>query len=183
MSAPAIETERLILRPWRDEDLEPWVAMNADPRVMEFFPSVDTRERALESAAFLRKYMDENGYGWWIAEIKDGRRFAGCVALQDVPFEAHFTPALEVGWRLCADAWGCGYATEGGRALLDHAFRELKRSEVVSMTAAINVRSRRVMERLGMSHDPRDDFEHPRLEQGHRLRPHVLYRIAAVRDC
>lgn len=121
--------------------------------------------------------MDKTGYGWWIAEIKDGNRFAGCVGLQDVPFEAHFTPALEVGWRLCVDAWGFGYATEGGRALLDYAFGDLNRSEVVSMTAAINIRSRRVMERLGMSYDPRDDFEHPRLEQGHRLRPHVLYRL------
>jgi RimJ/RimL family protein N-acetyltransferase len=177
MSAPAIETERLILRPWRDEDLEAWVTMNADPRVMEFFPSVYTRERALESAAFLREYMQNKRFGWWIAEIKRGAPFAGCIALQEVPFEAHFTPALEVGWRLCVDAWGHGYATEGARALLDYAFEELQRSEVVAMTAAINVRSRRVMERLNMSYDPSDDFEHPRLEAGHRLRPHVLYRI------
>lgn len=171
-----IETRRLLLRPWRDEDLEPWVALNADPRVAEYFLDVCTREESLESAARLRARLEANGYGWWVAEIKGGTRFAGCLALQDVPFEAHFTPALEIGWRLCVDAWGYGYATEGARALLDYAFTELRRGEVVAMTAAINARSRRVMERLQMSYSATDDFEHPRIEEGHRLRPHVLYR-------
>jgi RimJ/RimL family protein N-acetyltransferase len=111
--------------------------------------------------------------------LKKPARLPAAWRCKNVPFEAHFTPALEVGWRLAADAWGRGYATEGGRALLDYAFAQLGKSEVVSMTAAINVRSRRVMERLGMTYDPADDFPHPRLEEGHRLYPHVLYRMKA----
>lgn len=177
MSAPIIETERLVLRPWRDEDIEPWAAMNADPRVMEFFPNTYTQEYASEMAAYLRARLEKDGYGWWVAEIKNGKRFAGNLALQYVPFEAHFTPALEIGWRLAFDAWGHGYATEGARALLDFAFKDLQCAQIVAMTAALNVRSQRVMQRLGMTHAAADDFEHPRLQPCHRLRPHVLYRI------
>jgi RimJ/RimL family protein N-acetyltransferase len=176
MSGRTIETERLILRPWRDEDVAAWAAMNADPRVMEFFPNTYTEEYATEMAAYLRGRLEQDGYGWWVAQIKGGG-FAGNLALQKVPFDAHFTPAMEIGWRLPFDAWGHGYATEGARALLDFAFEELRCDEIVAMTAALNLRSQRVMERLGMTRDPADDFEHPRLEQGHRLRPHVLYRI------
>lgn len=177
MSAPTLETERLILRPWRDEDIPHWVAMHADPRVMEFFPSTYTEEEAKQVAARLRSQHERENYGWWIAEVKDGNRFVGTIALQKVPFEAHFTPAYEIGWRLPFEAWGNGYATEGARAVLDFAFSRLQCNELVAMTAEINVRSRRVMERLGMRHDTVDDFDHPRLEQGDRLRRHVLYRI------
>lgn len=180
MSAPTLETPRLILRQWRDEDVQHWVAMNADPRVMEFFPNVYTEDYATEMAAYLRGRLEEDGYGWWIAEVKDGNRFAGNLALQKVPFEAHFTPAIEIGWRLPFDAWGHGYATEGARALLEFAFAHLDADEIVSMTAQINLRSQRVMERLGMRHDEADDFDHPRLEEGDRLRRHVLYRIRAA---
>jgi 3-dehydroquinate dehydratase/shikimate dehydrogenase len=177
MSAPVIQTHRLILRPWRDEDVAPWADMNADERVMEFYTNTYTREHAREMAAYLRMRLEQDGYGYWVVEIKEGSRFAGILALQNVPFEAHFTPAFEIGWRLQFDAWGHGYATEGARALLDFAFDELHRDEVVAMTAVLNVRSQRVMERLGMTHEPADDFENPRVEPGHRLRPHVLYRI------
>jgi RimJ/RimL family protein N-acetyltransferase len=176
--APRIETARLVLRPWRDEDVEHWVTMSADPRVMEFFPSVSERSEAESMAARLRDRLERDGYGWWVAEVKGGPPFAGVITLQDVPFEMHFTPALEVGWRLVHDQWGCGYATEGARAALDFAFGELGRSEVVSMTAAINTRSQRVMQRLGMTHDSAGDFDHPRLPEGDRLRRHVLYRLA-----
>lgn len=172
-----MQTERTILRPWTDSDVEPWIALNADARVMEFFPSTYTRERAQGSAATLRERLERDGYGWWILEIKGGASFAGVIALQDVPFEAHFTPALEIGWRLPYDHWGHGYATEAARATLAFAFSELQRHEVVAMTAAINERSRRVMERLGMTRDPADDFEHPAVACGHPIRPHVLYRI------
>lgn len=150
--------------------------MNADPRVMEFFPSAFTRNEADEVAARLRERLETNGFGWWVAETKEDGSFAGVIALQMVPFEAAFTPALEVGWRLPVSAWGKGFATEGGAAALRFARERLGYDEVVAMTAAINVRSRRVMERLGMTYDPADDFAHPRLEEGHRLRPHVLYR-------
>jgi RimJ/RimL family protein N-acetyltransferase len=179
VSAPIIETPRLLLRPWRDADVESWAEMNADPSVMEYFPHAYTREQSVESAARLQWRLTENGYGWWVAEIKETGGFGGVLALQDVPFEAHFTPAKEVGWRLPVAAWGHGYATEGGRALLAYALGPLGWPEVVAMTAEINVRSQRVMQRLGMTHDPGDDFEHPHkdLPAGHRLKRHVLYRM------
>jgi ribosomal-protein-alanine N-acetyltransferase len=177
--AHVLETARLRLRAWRDADIEPWVAMGADPRVMEFFPSVITPERAKEQAARMRELLERDGYGWWILEEIGGAPFVGAIALQDVPFEAPFTPAMEVGWRLLPAFWGRGYATEGARAALDLAFDVLGRSEVVAMTARRNLPSQRVMQRLGMTYDPADDFDNPRIEPGHPLRPHVLYRLRA----
>lgn len=168
-----------MLREWQDGDNEAWFAMNADPRVMEFFPHPYHREQADEVAARLRAQLDRDGYGWWVAEIKRGSPFAGVVALQDVPFQAAFTPAKEIGWRFAHAFWGRGYATEAAAAALSFAFDELGWSEVVAMTAALNVRSQRVMQRLGMTHDPADDFDHPRIAQGHPLRPHVLYRVTS----
>jgi ribosomal-protein-alanine N-acetyltransferase len=144
---------------------------------MEFFPSTYTRERAERSASILRERLERDGYGWWILEIKAGASFAGVIALQDVPFEAHFTPALEIGWRLRQDHWGHGYATEAARAAVGFVFSELQRDEVVAMTAAINERSQRVMQRLGMTRDTNDDFDHPAVADGSPLRPHVLYRL------
>jgi RimJ/RimL family protein N-acetyltransferase len=176
--APTLETPRSILRPWRDADVAPWTAMGADEHVMEFFPSTYDRTQAESHAARMREHLEADGYGWWVVEIKDGAPFAGVIALQDVPFDAPFTPAIEVGWRLTRPHWGHGYATEGARAALAFAFEDLDRDEVVAMTASLNLRSQRVMERLGMTHDPRDDFDHPRLDPGHRLSPHVLYRAS-----
>lgn len=152
--------------------------MNADERVMEFFPSTYERAEAEAIAMRLRDMLERDGYGWWALEVKGGPAFAGVIALQNVPFHAHFTPAIEVGWRLAYGQWGKGYATEAARAVLDYAFGKLGRDEVVAMTAALNKRSQRVMERLGMVRDPDGDFEHPRVKPGHRIRPHVLYRIA-----
>lgn len=180
VEVPVIETARLRLREWRDADIEPWVAMNADPRVMEFFPQTYDRPQSEEVARRLRGLLESNGFGWWIAETKDDGVFHGAIALQMVPFDARFTPALEVGWRLPVASWGNGFATEGGAAAIRFARERLGYDEVVAMTASINLRSRRVMERLGMTHDPNDDFDHPRLEEGHPLRPHVLYRIGAA---
>ena len=138
------------------------------------------RERAAEAAVAknLSSRLEHDGYGWWVLEIKGGDSFAGVIALQDVPFEAHFTPALEVGWRLRSEHWGQGYATEGAAAALKFAFDSLDRREVVAMTAAINRRSQGVMRRIGMTRDSADDFNNPRLADGDPLRPHVLYRIA-----
>jgi RimJ/RimL family protein N-acetyltransferase len=174
---PTIETPRLVLRAWRDADVEPWVAMNADPRVTEFLGRAYARELSEASAAAIRRALEEDGYGWWALEIRGGAPFAGVIALQEVPFQAPFTPANEIGWRLPFENWGRGYATEGARAALDFAFNELKWHEVVAFTAATNLRSQRVMQRLGMTHDPADDFDHPKLEPAHPLRRHVLYRI------
>ena len=178
--ARVVETARLILRPWTDADVEEWVAMSADPRVMEFFPATLERADAERTAAVMRERMARDGFGWWALEVRGGAPFAGVIALQDVPFEAHFTPAFEVGWRLPHAHWGRGYATEGARAALDVAFGDLQHEEVVAMTAAVNLRSQMVMRRLGMTHDAADDFDNPRLAPGHRLRRHVLYR--AKRD-
>ena len=120
--------------------------------------------------------MNVEGYGWSVVEVKGGPRFAGVAALQPVPFVAAFTPAQEIAWRFAPKAWGHGYATEAAKALLGVAFEKLGWPEVVAMTAATNTRSRRVMERLAMTHDPQDDFDHPRLPHGHPLARHVLYR-------
>lgn len=176
---PTIETPRLILRDWRDQDVEAWVAMNADPRVTEFFPKIYTRELSEASAAAIRAQLKRDGFGWWALEVRGGPAFIGSIALQAVPFDAAFTPANEIGWRLAFQDWGNGYATEGARAALDFAFNELKWPEVIAFTAASNLRSQRVMNRLGMSHEAGDDFDHPKVEDGHRLRRHVLYRIKA----
>lgn len=153
--------------------------MNADARVTEFFVSKYPREQSERSAVENQKRLARHGYGWWVIEVKEGPPFAGVIALQEVPFEAPFTPALEIGWRLPFESWGKGYATEAASAILSVAFNVLGFTEVVALTASINARSRHVMERLGMTHDPSDDFDHPRIEPGHRLRRHVLYRITS----
>ena len=148
-------------------------------RVTEFFSTTYTRDFALSTAAARRRELDELGYGWWVVEVREVAAFAGVICLREVPFEAHFTPAREIGWRLAPAYWGNGYATEGARAALTFGFDDLKWDEIVAMTAVPNVRSRRVMQRLGMTRDPKDDFEHPKVEEGHPLRRHVLYRIRA----
>lgn len=174
-----IETARLLLRAWRDSDVEPWVQMNADPRVTEFFHRISTRELSESMAHGLRADLERRGYGWWVVEVRERTAFAGVVALQEVPFQAHFTPAREIGWRFAPECWGRGYATEAARAALGFAFNRLGWNEVVAMTAVRNIRSQRVMERLGMTGVAGGDFDHPRIEEGHLLRRHVLYRIAA----
>ena len=166
-----IRTERLVLRQWREADKEPFAALNADPVVMEHFPATMTREASDAFADFNRERIAERGWGLWAVEA-DGA-FIGYVGLS----EPGFMPGVEIGWRLAKDAWGHGYATEAARAALDYARDELGLDEVVSFTSTTNVRSQRVMERLGMTHDPADDFDHPRVDDP-RLRRHVLYRLA-----
>src|SRR3954465_11830138 len=161
-----VETPRLILRPWRDSDREPFARMNADPRVMEFFPACLSRE---ESDAII----DRNP-SLLAAGLRETGEFIGFIGLAVPTFEAHFTPCVEIGWRIAAENWGRGLATEGAREVLSHA-----RGEIVSFTTERNLRSRRVMEKLGMTHDPADDFDHPRLPEGHPQRRHVLYRFSS----
>jgi RimJ/RimL family protein N-acetyltransferase len=171
-----IRTERLILRQWRDEDFAPFAALNGDPEVMEHFPGTMTRERSDAFAAQCRRTIEARGWGIWAVEIAETGEFIGFVGLNEPTFEAHFMPALEVGWRLARSSWGHGYATEGGRAALAYAFDELDLDEVVSFTAVPNIRSQRVMQKLGMTRDPAEDFDHPRVEDA-RIRRHVLYRL------
>jgi RimJ/RimL family protein N-acetyltransferase len=172
-----IRTERLLLRQWKESDTQAFAALNADPVVMEFFPRTQTPAESAAAAGKNHLQIATHGWGLWAAEILETGEFAGFIGLWQVTFEAHFTPAVEVGWRLAHRFWGRGYAPEGGAAALAFAFDELGLDEVVSMTAVGNQRSRRVMEKLGMTHDPADDFEHPYVAVGHVLRPHVLYRV------
>jgi RimJ/RimL family protein N-acetyltransferase len=172
-----LRTERLLLRQWRDEDLEPFAELNADPETMRFFPSPPLRAASDALAEGARWHIEAEGWGLWAVEVVDGAPFIGFVGLAAPSFEAHFTPAVEVGWRLAREHWGRGYATEAGRAALAYGFEEIGLDEIVSFTSRLNEPSWRVMERLGMSHDPADDFEHPRVPVGHPLRPHVLYRL------
>jgi RimJ/RimL family protein N-acetyltransferase len=166
-----------VLRPWREEDLEPFAALNADPDVMRHFPAMLTRAESDAMVARIEASFEERGYGLWAAEVVGGPPFIGFVGLAYQTFPAHFTPAVEVGWRLAKAHWGNGYAPEGARAALDFAFDELGLDEVVSMTTVANDKSRRVMEKIGMTRDPADDFEHPNVTDP-RIRPHVLYRIS-----
>jgi RimJ/RimL family protein N-acetyltransferase len=171
-----LHTERLLLRQWRDEDLEPFAQLNDDPEVMEHFPRRHPRAESDAFAGRIRAHIDEHGWGLWAVEVRATAEFIGFVGLAEPRFEAHFTPALEVGWRLKRSAWGHGYATEAARAAVAFAFEVLGRDELVSFTSATNTRSQRVMQRLGMTHDPADDFDHPLVDDP-RLRPHVLYRL------
>jgi RimJ/RimL family protein N-acetyltransferase len=177
-----LTTTRLILRPWRESDLEPFAALNADPEVMRHFVAPMTREESDRFVADrVAPHFAEHGYGLWATERRDNGEFIGFVGLMLQTFPAEFTPAVEVGWRLSRSAWGSGYATEGANASLRYAFEELGLTEVVSMTSTQNMRSMAVMERIGMSHNPADDFDHPRVPSGHPIQRHVLYRISEAR--
>jgi RimJ/RimL family protein N-acetyltransferase len=155
--------------------------LNADPRVMEHFPAPLSSEESDALVARIEAHFDQRGFGLWAVEVPDVAPFVGFVGLSVPRFEAHFTPCVEIGWRLAAEHWGKGYATEGARAVLAFGFETLALAEIVSFTTTGNVPSRRVMEKIGMTHDPADDFDHPALPAGHPLRRHVLYRIARRR--
>jgi RimJ/RimL family protein N-acetyltransferase len=175
-----LRTDRLWLRRWRPADREPFAALNADPRVAEFLPAALTREASDALAARIEAHFEAHGFGLWAVEIPGVAPFAGFAGLSVPDFQAHFTPCVEIGWRLAAPFWGHGYATEAARAALGFGWGRLQLAEIVSFTVPGNLRSRRVMEKLGMRRDPADDFDRPGLPEGHPLRRHVLYRIAAA---
>jgi ribosomal-protein-alanine N-acetyltransferase len=181
MVAPSVRTPRLLLRAWQLSDREPFAAMNADPEVMEHFPRPQS---AAESNALVdrtERCWLERGFGLWAVERLDTADFIGFIGLAPVSFEAAFTPAVEVGWRLAAAHWGRGYATEGARAALGYGFGTLGLEEIVSFTAVGNRRSTAVMERLGMLRDHDADFDHPAVPVGHPVRAHLLYRLSRQR--
>ncbi|GAB3983413.1 GNAT family N-acetyltransferase [Actinoallomurus acanthiterrae] len=171
-----LRTDRLILRPWRASDLEPWAAMNADPEVREHLGDLLTREQSDASAARFQAELDQRGYGFWAIEVRATGEFIGFAGLDQLEAHMPFT-GVEIGWRLARPAWGHGYATEAARTVLAYGFDSLELPEIVAVTTATNVRSQAVMRRIGMTRNPADDFDDPTAPEG-PLRPSVLFRIA-----
>jgi len=171
-----LATGRLLLRQWRGVDLEPFAALNSDAEVMRYFPAVLTRAQSDALAEEARRLIAQRGWGLWAVELVSSGSFIGFVGLAEPRFDAHFTPAVEVGWRLGRECWGHGYATEAAGAALSFGFGQLELDEIVSFTAASNTRSQRVMDRVGMTHELADDFDHPAVDGP--LRRHVLFRIS-----
>jgi len=181
MNMTVLQTDRLVLRHWHAADRLPFAEMNADPRVMDFMPATLSRPESDVLLDRIEKHIDTHGFGLFAAELRRDRSFIGFIGLAIPSFQTSFTPCVEVGWRLSPIHWGKGLATEGARKVIRYAFEGLGLEAVVSFTVPANARSRRVMEKLGMTHDPADDFDHPNLPQGHPLRRHVLYRLRASR--
>jgi RimJ/RimL family protein N-acetyltransferase len=178
---PRLATERLLLRGWRASDREAYAELNADPAVREFFPERLTRAQSDAQIAVFTDHFAQHGFGMWALELVATGELIGFTGMDLATYDAHFAPAIEIGWRLARDAWGHGYATEAALAALAFAFDQLECSEIVACTVPANRRSRAVMERLAMTHDPREDFDHPEVAAGHPLCRHVLYRLSAQR--
>lgn len=177
-----LETPRLRLRPWQESDREPFRRMNADGRVMEFFAATLSAAETDAMIGRIQAHMAQHGFGFFAVERRASAEFIGMIGMSHVPFEATFTPCVEIGWRIAAAHWNQGFATEGARECLRYAFGELVLPEVVAFTVPENQRSRRVMEKLGMTRNPVDDFDHPRLPEGHPRRRHVLYRTRLLQS-
>jgi anti-anti-sigma factor len=178
--APELRTERLLLRRWRPEDRKAFAALNADPAVMEYLLTALTVAESDALVDRIEARFDEYGYGLWAAEVPGIAPFIGFVGLSPVGADFPGGPAVEVGWRLAHRHWGMGYATEGARAALRYGSEVFGIDEFVSFTSKLNLRSQRVMRRLGMNRRARDDFDHPSIPPGNPLRPHVLYRATAT---
>jgi RimJ/RimL family protein N-acetyltransferase len=174
---PIIDTDRLVLRRWHSRDLPSFSELNADPRVMEFFPATLTPAETEAMVKLIEERIDQHGFGFWAAELKQTQELIGFVGLNVPGYPLPFSPCVEIGWRLAHRFWGQGLAQEAARASLQYGFERLGLNEIVAFTASDNMRSRRVMENLGMLYDPQDDFDHPKIAEGHPLRRHVLYRI------
>ena len=176
VTAMVIETARLILRRWNSSDTEPFAKLNADPRVMEFYPKTLDRLETEAIIAKIEEKFEQQGFGFWAAELKNPKTFIGFIGLNVPGYPLPFSPCTEIGWRLAFDYWGRGYAQECARGVLTYAFEKLGLKEIVAFTAVNNLRSRRVMERIGMAYDSQGDFDHPDFDANHPLRRHVLYR-------
>jgi RimJ/RimL family protein N-acetyltransferase len=172
-------TPRLLLRSWKESDREAFARLNADPEVMEFLLGLPDRAASDALVVHIDAHFAEHGFGLWAVEVQNGESFIGFVGLRRVGFDAPFTPAVEIAWRLARSAWGHGYATEAAREACRIAFDVLRLPEIVSFTVPGNVRSRAVIGRLGMTRDVPGDFDHPKVPEGHPLRRHVLYRLTA----
>ncbi len=175
-AAPLIKTDRLLLRRWREADLHPFAELNQDDLVMEHFPQKLTHQESNAMVERIERAFEENGFGLYAVELSANEEFIGFVGLSVPRFEASFTPCVEIGWRLAQKHWGYGYAPEAAEAVLADGFERVGLKEIVSFTATCNKNSMRVMEKIGMTRKPEDDFLHPSLADGHPLKPHVLYR-------
>lgn len=178
-----IETDRLILRRWKETDLAPFAALNADPEVMRYFFATRSLEETKKAMAEMERRFDERGFAICAVERKADGAFVGILGIQDVPNRGFlFEPAVEIGWRLGSRFWRQGYATEGARAVIQAGFERFGLDEIVAFTATLNLPSQAVMKKLGMTRDPADDFDHPQIPAGHPLCPHVLYRMKRPSD-
>jgi len=174
----SMRTERLVLRHWRKPDRQPFARLNADARVMEFLPGILSEQESNSLVDQIEAHFQQHGFGLYAAELRSDSRFIDFIGLSVPTFSAAFTPCVEIGWRLAVEYWGQGLATEGAREIVRYGFEELNLKELVSFTVPANAQSLSVMKNLGMTHDPHDDFDHPRLPVGHPLRWHVLYRLS-----
>lgn len=172
-----LRTARTLLRQWKDSDLPAWCAMNADARVRRYFPATLGTEMAVQEAQRIRGAIAQRGWGMWALELPGSLPFAGTMGLHVTTIDAPFVPTVELGWRLAPEAWGRGLATEAAQAAVRFAFEHLGLDEVTAYTAADNLPSQAVMQRLGMQRSPADDFDHPLVEAGHPLRQHRLFRL------
>jgi RimJ/RimL family protein N-acetyltransferase len=173
-----LTTERCKLRQWRPSDRAPFAALNQDPFVMRFFPALQSQAETDERIARFTRAIDEQGWGFWALELPGVTAFAGFVGLNRPHWDAHFTPCVEIGWRLAAEFHGKGYATEAARACVKFGFDTLQLDEIVALTTPNNTPSRRVMEKLGMTRDAKDDFDHPLIDPADPTARHVLYRLS-----
>lgn len=178
-----LSTERLILRRWKADDLEPFAQICADPSVMEFYPKPLTFQEARAAVERIEAQFEADDFGLWALEVQKTGEFIGYVGLSRPSFHTHFTPCVEIGWRLARKHWGSGLATEAAREALQDGFERIHLKEIVSFTALINKRSIKLMERIGMIRNPEDDFLHPSLADGDRLKPHVLFRLSRTHWC
>lgn len=174
-----LETKRLILRQWKDEDIPAFAAMNQDPEVMKYFPATLSYEESASRVDSQRRHFKEHGFCFFAVELKATREFIGFVGLAIPIFKTHFTPCVEIGWRIASQYWNQGYATEAAKMVLHLAFEKYGLKEVVSFAPKVNAPSIAVMEKIGMQHDPQDDFDHPGLPKDHPLSRHVLYRLTS----
>ena len=173
-----LETKRLILRTWQDDDIDPMTLINQDPKVCEFLPGVGDRKATIAGAERINKHFQDHGFSLYAVELKSTHEMIGWTGLMIPSFESHFTPAVEIGWRLASEHWNKGYATEAATAVLGYAFTTLNFNEVVSFTVVNNKASRRVMEKIGLQYHSHDDFDHPKISIEHPLCRHVLYRLS-----
>lgn len=175
-----VETKRLVLRTFKESDCDAMTLINQDRKVMEYFPAIGDRKQTIAHIKRIMDHQQQYGYSLYAVEIKLTQEVIGFVGLlhrTKEEFDAHFMPSTEIGWRLASQHWNQGYATEAARAILDYAFKQLNLSEIVSFTVPQNNASRRVMEKIGLHRNPKDDFYHPKINKDNRLSRHVLYRL------